>query len=627
MNNFDLTDISDKNKLIISKAESFRQSGEIQNSINVFEEFIQKDPENIKLYYQFSLFLYQTGLYNESIQVLILLSTQFNISSSNLSLLLGDSYLRLGDNVQAICSYRDTLRLDAGCEGAVINLSALLGMQGDVKSAISVLTNFLKENTSHNACLNLANLKYLSKDYVGAQKLYLYCLKYKPDNVVIKVNLGECLRSTCEWALLESIEGKVANDTQLQISQKVRVTEPALHHLLRSNNFIENQAIAKSNFKKLDLNTFKTKPKELFESNYIIGYLSDDFGEHPVAYLLLPILRLHKQLKSKVVLIVYGSNDSTDIRKELYEEASEVIFLKGSLIESVEQVRGLNLDIIIDLKGLTLNHRQQMLQYRLAHKQVTFLGYTGTTGNPEMDYILADKTVLGDHNIDYYCEGPLYFDKCFMPMNLDEGYDSNRFTRVDFGLPEGKVVLLISVKPSRITKELFDGWLDVLDSNQNSILWVLNFNDASKQQMKSALEKRELDQTRVLFRSKPHSSESSYLSRQDHLSRLSLADLVLDSWTYNGHSTTVDAIIAEREVICLQGEDWASCVSSSILKSVGCDHLVFSTKIDYIQGILDRIAYILDNKRVSRNHIDLTNSSYTFENWFNNYHKLLLSII
>ncbi|MCO4781197.1 MAG: hypothetical protein KC646_02660 [Candidatus Cloacimonetes bacterium] len=615
--------LTTRNNYIVKRANELRNEEFLQKSVNLFEVSLQKSPNDFRLYFEFSLFLYQSFMYKESLQIAKILDQQFKIESSRLSHLIADSYFKLGDVNEAIRWYELSLKRDMYCEGAAINLSAILGMQGNINRAIEILSLFLKNSESFDASLNLANLKYLSKDYIGAKDLYLKCLQQQPDHLIAQTNIGECARITCDWGLLEDIETQISVSTATALANGSRVYESSLHHLFRCSKAKENLQIAQSNLLELKSNIVFDSTIKNNNRSLRVAYLSDDFGEHPVAYLLLPILKLHKLSQTQTFLLQYGSTDNSNIRKALYDNSSEVLELRGSTESIIKGVRDLHIDILIDLKGLTINHRQHWLQERLAPIQVSFLGYTGTTANPSIDYIISDNMVLTKQNKNFYTEEPLFMDPCFMPMDLDEQVDYSHFVRSDFGLPSDRVVLLVSVKPSRVSKELFQTWLEVLVLKDSAVIWFINYNEASKSEMMKVLSKYGLSEDRLIFQSKPSCDQESYLNRKEHLARLSLADLVLDTWNYNGHSTTVDAIIARREVLTLKGEDWSSRVSASILNALGNENLVYKTKEGYKQGIIDRMNYILANHKIGDNQIDLSKSTYSLVDWFESYENLL----
>ncbi|MCJ8346657.1 hypothetical protein MJH12_14030 [bacterium] len=214
-----------------------------------------------------------------------------------------------------------------------------------------------------------------------------------------------------------------------------------------------------------------------------------------------------------------------------------------------------------------------------------------------------------------------------MPIDLLPSKRVNRFSRGDFNLPLDHVVLLVCVKASRISKEQYLAWLSILEGNRKSILWFTSIEGEAQQNLIDLCRTTEVSCDRLHFQSKANGSPKSYLNREDHLSRLSLADFVLDSWVYNGHSTTVDAINAGREVLCLEGHDWSSSVSASILSVLGCKDLIFSTKESYIIGIGAKIDELCKAGKIGVHSIDLSQNDYSFENWFQDYESKIKEVI
>ncbi|PCJ18722.1 MAG: hypothetical protein COB02_09810 [Candidatus Cloacimonadota bacterium] len=620
MDFFDVA-LSEKNIYLLKKVREIKLLGNFQKSIDLIELAIQRNKNDLRLYFEYSLFLYQANFLYESLAIAKITKNLISEPSARLFHLFGDIYYKMGDFDKAIYSYSDSITLNVNNEGAVINISALLGRQGDFDKAIFYLNKYLESNfESYDIWLNLANLEYLKKNYSQAKTLYIKCLGKRNKNEIVLVNLCECLRGLCEWDLLSVYEQEVYELTALSIKNKNLAIEPPLHHLFRCSNPEENYKIASlvlSSYSELNLDiTFRNNNERLR-----IGYLSDDLGEHPVAHLLLPIIKAHKKSKTQAILLKYGRTSDCQVTKKLFESSFKTIELLGDNQTIIKQIRDLELDIVIDLKGLSINHKQEILKARLAPIQISFLGYVGTTANPSIDYIITDKVVMSDKK--NFTEKPIFMESTFMPICIDKNIKLDFFTRKDFGLPLNKVVLLVCVKTSRITKELFDCWLEILKESSKSVLWLITGDQESHNNLKKYMEIKNVDSNRIYFKSKPNGKENLYLQRDEHLARISLADLVLDSWIYNGHSTTVDAISAGKEVLCIKGGDWSSSVSASILNALGKQDLIFLNKQDYKKGILKKVDKIIRENRIGKNSIDLSKSTYSFGFWFQNYEREL----
>ena len=123
---------------------------------------------------------------------------------------------------------------------------------------------------------------------------------------------------------------------------------------------------------------------------------------------------------------------------------------------------------------------------------------------------------------------------------------------------------------------------------------------------------------RLHFQRKPNTRDSGFLSKQEHLARISIADLVLDSWVYNGHSSTVDAIQARVPILCCLGSNWASRTSASILKSLGLGKFTCMDKSEYEEYLYLLLSEpeLLDEWTLAFQKIDL---SQHFSNWMHEF--------
>ena len=309
-----------------------------------------------------------------------------------------------------------------------------------------------------------------------------------------------------------------------------------------------------------------------------VGYLSSDFKNHATALLMIDMLEAHDRERFEIFGLSYGIDDGSAMRTRVAASVEHFVDLAGLPgREAVRRIADFDLDVLIDLKGYTEGNRSEWLQYRLATVQINWLGYPGTLGAPWVDYLIADEIVAPQDNQWMFSERLLHVPGCYQP-NCREREFGPVPTRAGEGLPEDALVLCSFNQTYKITPELFAVWLDVLREIPESVLWLWASNPWAENELRSVADAAGVAASRLVFaEGRPQAA---------HLARLTLADLALDTFPCNGHTTTSDALWAGLPVVTLQGEAFAARVASSLLISAGLSDLVARTTEQYRLSIL-----------------------------------------
>ena len=118
-----------------------------------------------------------------------------------------------------------------------------------------------------------------------------------------------------------------------------------------------------------------------------------------------------------------------------------------------------------------------------------------------------------------------------------------------------------------------DAWIYILNNTKNSVLWLLKDNKFSQDNLKLLIEKNGIDPNRLIF--------AENLKNEDHLQRIKFADLFLDTFPYNAHTTCSDALRVGVPVLTLKGNSFASRVAASLLNTISLDELIVTNIEDY----------------------------------------------
>jgi len=317
-----------------------------------------------------------------------------------------------------------------------------------------------------------------------------------------------------------------------------------------------------------------TKTKRLEGEKIRIGYFSADFHNHATGYLMAELFELHDKQKFEIFGFSFGPLKNDEMRQRLEKSFNKFIEVGDKADVEISQLsRDLNIDIAVDLKGFTQDARMGIFSNRAAPIQVNYLGYPGTLGADYMDYIIADETLIPDHLQLGYSEKVVYLPDSYQANDSKRVIADKKFTRQELGLPETGFVFSSFNNNYKILPAIFDSWMRILNTVEGSVLWLFEDNNFATESLKNEAEKRGIDSNRLVF--------AKRMSLPEHLARHQQADLFLDTFPYNAHTTASDALWAGLPIITLMGESFASRVAASLLYAINLPELVTTSQAEY----------------------------------------------
>lgn len=306
-----------------------------------------------------------------------------------------------------------------------------------------------------------------------------------------------------------------------------------------------------------------------------LAYVSADFRDHPVAILTAGLFAQHDRSRFETVAISLGRDDSSPIRERLKGEFDRFIDARLMSDREIGQlIRELEIDIAVDLNGFTDGSRPNVFAQRPAPVQVNYLGYAGTLGQDYCDYIIGDRFVIPEGVELHYAEKVVRMPDTFMVNDAGRKISGRVPSRTEAGLPETGFVFCCFNNTRKITPDVFDIWTRVLKDVEGSVLWLSSANAIAPNNLRREAEKRAVAGERLVFAPKVALNE-------DHLARIGLADLFLDTLGYNAHATAADALWAGVPVLTCAGATFASRVAGSLLGAVGLPELITYSPSDY----------------------------------------------
>lgn len=306
-----------------------------------------------------------------------------------------------------------------------------------------------------------------------------------------------------------------------------------------------------------------------------VAYMSADFGEHPVANVIAELIERHDRASVRVTAYALNKDDGSEQRKRL-ESAFDAFTAADrlSVREIADRIRADAVDILVDLNGWTGGARAEILALRAAPIQVNWLGYAGTVGWPLLaDHVIGDPIVIPREHESFYTERIVRMPHCYMPVDTRHPVGPVP-TRDSLGLPRDGFVLCSFNNSYKLNPPCFDLWCRILRQMPDAVLWLSQGNDTVKDNLRREAEQRGVAGARLIFATRAP-------ARADYLARIGVADLALDPFPYNSHSTGVDALIAGVPLITKLGDTFASRVGASLVMAAGLPELVASDEAGY----------------------------------------------
>lgn len=419
---------------------------------------------------------------------------------------------------------------------------------------------------------NLANVLQELERLDEAVESYRKAIALKPDHPEAISQLIYQRARMCQW------DEPAADVSTLGIATKavtpftfLAIEDNPQRHLLRAKKWVGEK------YRRVSIRPAKAAARS---PRIRIGYFSADFHDHATMYLIARLLELHDRSRFEVHAFSYGMDRRDGMRqraRNAVDAFHEVSGLTDKAIADLAKREGI--DIAIDLKGHTKGMRTGIFSHRAAPVQIGYLGYPGSIGADFIDYIIADEVVIPERSRPFYSEKVITLPDSYQVNDDTRPISARQFSRTALGLPERGFIFSSFNNLYKITPAEFDIWMRLLSKVDGSVLWLLKANPWAEANLRREAEARGVDPGRLVF--------GERMPLEDHLARHAHADLFLDSFNCNAHTTASDALWAGLPVVTKLGESFAARVAGSLLHAVGMPELVTGTAADYERTALD----------------------------------------
>ncbi len=316
-----------------------------------------------------------------------------------------------------------------------------------------------------------------------------------------------------------------------------------------------------------------------------LAYVSSDFRQHSVAHFILPVLAHHDRERFEV--FAYHTHRRVDELTQRVRQHAEHFRHAANLNDDQlgDQILADQIDVLVDLNGLTNGHRLAMLARRVAPLQLNWIGYPNTTGLAQMDYRVVDGLTDPPGQSERYCsEKLLRLPRPFLCYAVPEPLPAPAVSQAPC-LRNGYITLGSFNALPKLNPPLLRHWAGIMQQLPDSRLLIKNFGmdfDAPREQVRGLFKQHGIHQDRLLFAGKT-------ASQKEHLRFYEQVDISLDSFPYHGTTTTCDSLLMGVPVVSRTGPDHRSRVGLSLLSAVGLESLVASDENSQ-RGIVTALA-------------------------------------
>ena len=627
-----------QSKQILNQAFAAHRSGKINEAESLYMRLINSGFRHEAVLNNLSAIWADRGEYDKAIELLLThddADSNFQIQST-----LSAVFKYKGELEQSIKHARVALALEPNLPDTWNNLGSSLRALGQWEDAILALNEAVaKQPRFALALYNLGNAYLEKRDLKSAIHYYDQALEADPNYASAHVNRGNCYRELRNFDEAEKSYQKAyeLNDqlieTQFNLGviymEQSRFTDAiscfsktittdqygiqSLPHMIGATQKIcdwtysqqlkemAENAIKDDKYEEappFNLISISDDPNLVFRANkqytdtYIkpptalpppkeeqnrlkIAYFSNDIHDHATGYLIAELFELHDTDRFDIILISYGPDSKTsEIRERV--RASNIRFIEGSLWSNprvIEFIRHENVQILIDLKGYTAGCRPQVMAARAAPIQIQYLGYPATMGCEFIDYFIGDEITLPEGIQQFFSEKLIRMPHCYQINDSQRKISAAATSRTEEGLPEDMFVFTSFNSTYKITQDLWNVWMAILKACDNSVLWMIGDNEWAQLNLIENAQEQGVDPRRIIFAKKKPQDE--------HLARLPLGDLALDTYPCCGHTTTSDALYAGLPVLTLLGNSFHSRVSASLLAAQGLNELITQSIGEY----------------------------------------------
>ncbi len=539
---------------------------------SLFEEVLTLDPLNAAALYSLGVIALNRGETERALR-LAERGVAGGTAFAPIHFLHGTCLHKRGRNAEALASFDEAIRLQPGYLEPLVNSGVMLRSMFRHREALERFQRVLAVDPDH--VIALANSGVLLTEFklsTEAIATFERLIELDPDHDYALGLLFYERAHLCDWRGQDALAARIVEAVgrgkrAIKSLAFMALSDRASEHLVAARAFAAHHCPRQP--------VALWRGERYGHAKIRVAYVSPDLREHPVGHLMAGIFEAHDKSRFETIAISLGVDDGSRLRSRMVKAFDHFIDARDMTAEAIARtMREREVDIAVDLGGYTSDTRTEVFAHVPAPVQVNFLGYPGTMGVDYIDYILADRHVIPPHHQKWYAEKVAYLPNAYLPTDAGVAIAERTPTRAECGLPEHGFVFCSFSHDYKISPQFFGLWMRLLGAVPGSVLWLMSRGDAAQANLRAAAAARGIDPARLVFAGRVPRVE-------DHMARYRQADLFLDTYPYNAHTTAADALLAGLPVVTCMGQSFPSRVAGSLVHALGVPELATHSPAEY----------------------------------------------
>lgn len=556
----------------------YNQTGRSEAAIPILEQLLQKHNDAVSSRLVLARCLAATGSLKAALEQSAL-ACQMLPENAAVWSLNGQLLQQAGDAEAALVSLQKALEIDPTHGPALHNQGIALATQGKLEAAALAYEGALRvmplaARVHYNYALALQSLGREA----AAMAALARALDLRPGMTDARLRLMHLKLLHCQWRELDDETTRIQEGLE-KLLEKKRLGHLSLHVL----NLLDLPQSLHRDLARRMASEFEQQAADIAaaagraapaDGRVRLAYLSPDLGAHAVGGLLQDVFACHDSDRFDVCVFSLRAFDDAVASKIRAGAAGFEDLSAASIGAAAQRIASFGPDILVDLGGYTQGARSELMAMRLAPVQVSWLGYLNTMGADFIDYLVADDIAVPPGADKHYDEKIARMPRCFLPFShMQESPET--ITRLDVGLPDNAFVFASFNNTCKVQPAELRAWVRILREAPDAVLWMYDGNrEAVRETFTKAFALARLDPARLVF--------APMRPMHEHLRRMRLADLMLDTFRYNAGATAIAAAQVGLPVLTMAGNSLLGRMGAAINHALGNDDLVCSDVDDYV---------------------------------------------
>ena len=562
-----------------NRAIALKELNQYDAAIASYKHTILLDPSFVSAHYNLANILKELNFFSEAIHCYDQ-AIALKVDYAEAYLNRGAALKELNQFDEAIINFDKAIAIKSDYTDAYTNRGMAQRALKQMDAAIISFGHALAIDPTHVDAYNSRGNTFRDLENLEAALIdYRQTIDLKPDYSYILGMLLHTKMQICDWdtkmhlcigedltSLLNELTHKIDNNEKVTVPLPVLalIDDPAVQRKT-AEIYINDKYPASHVLPKIN-----PYPKH---SKIRVGYFSADFKNHPVSILTAELYEAHDRNHFEIHAFSFGpdTRDEMNLRiKAGVDYFHDVRMLSDNDVAML--ARKVEIDIAVDLGGFTADSRTGIFAMQAAPIQISYIGYLGTMGADYYDYLVADQTIIPDNYQLYYSEKIAYLPS-YQVNDSKQSLPTTVFNREDLGLPETGFVFCCFNGTFKITPSTFVGWIRILKAVEGSVLWLFESNSSAVTNLRKEAVKFGINEERLIFAKK--------MPVTDHLNRIQMADLFIDTLPCNAGTTASDALRMGLPVLTCMGHSFVSRVAASLLNAVNLPELITTSQEQY----------------------------------------------